>query len=166
MRTLGALLAFLAACLVGSAATADERSACLAACETAARSCYESANTKYDACKPAANKGCAPVLPAEKFECLSSALKSCARTRSAETEPCPQKFEGCYAACGPRPSGTVDFWCMLDADSPASNAKVRKYALCGGPQGLSGGDQHAHCMKLFTPKDPAMGFSLDCAPLP
>jgi hypothetical protein len=26
-------------------------------------------------------------------------------------------------------------------------------------------DQHAHCIKLFTPSNPALGYSLDCDPL-
>jgi hypothetical protein len=116
----------------------------------------------YDACKPAARTTCALKPPAEQFACLSTAGRTCSTTHSAQTEPCRVNFTTCYAACGPRPATQVDFWCELDADAPTAAGKVYKNAFCAGTPGRAPLDQHARCMKLFAPSDPAIGFSLDC----
>ena len=153
--------------LVCGSASADTRSACIAACDAVAQTCMRTAHETYDACKPAARRTCAPKPPAEQFDCLSTAGMACSRTHSTQTEPCRVNFTTCYAACGPRPATQVDFWCTLDADAPigAGTGKVYKDAFCAGTPGQAPLDQHARCMKLFTPSDSAIGFSLGCDPL-
>ena len=165
MRTLG-IATLLVVHLTLGTVRADTRAACVAACETTAQSCLATAHEKYDGCLPAARKSCAGKPPSELFACMADAMKSCSEAHSAETGPCRTEFESCYAACGPRPASQVDFWCELDADAPpGSDAKLRKQGLCSSTAGERAADAHARCMKLFTPTDPAIGFSLDCSPL-
>lgn len=165
MRHLVVLTSMLA--LLVPAARADEqRSACVTACEATAQTCLYAAHGKYDACKPATRKTCAPRPPSEMFDCMTTAMKACARTHSAEVEPCRGAFASCYAACGSRPAGQVEFWCDLDADPPAGDAKLRKEALCSGTPGQPGEKQWEACMARFKPADSAASFSLACDPLP
>ena len=166
MKATPALVLFAAALLAGAnLAGADERMACLAACEEATQTCLDPVYDTYDACGPAANESCSSAPPAEKMTCLADALKACTRTRSSETDACRATLRSCAATCGPRPAGQYEFWCELDADMPEEDVHVRMNAFCVGPPGASPGEQHDYCVKLFTPPDPAMGFSLDCSPL-
>lgn len=166
MRHLIGIAALLAALLATAPATADNRTPCVAACESTAAACAAAGHATYDACKPAANKGCAATSPADKFKCLTTALQACTTTRSAATSACHTAFKSCHAACGAAPEGQAEFWCTLDADNVASNVKVRKTALCSGTPGTPPQDQHDACIKRFMPTDPSMGFSLDCELLP
>ncbi|HRO50694.1 MAG TPA: hypothetical protein PLW75_11185 [Hyphomicrobium sp.] len=166
MNVAPALVLFAAALLVGTPpAAADERMACLAACEDATQTCLDPVYETYDACGLAANESCEHAPPAEKTKCLSSALQACSRTRSSETQACRATLKSCATTCGPRDAGQYEFWCELEADMPTDDIHVRMNAFCVGPPGASPGEQHDYCMKLFTPTDPAMGFSLDCSPL-
>ena len=160
------IITLLAATLfVCGSASADMRSACIAACDAIAQTCMRAAHETYDACKPAARTACALKPPAEQFDCLSTAGRTCSRTHSAQTEPCRVNFTTCYATCGPRPATQVDFWCELDADATIGAGKAYKDAFCAGTPGQTPSDQHGRCMKLFTPSDPAIGFSLGCKAL-
>jgi hypothetical protein len=161
-RTSVGITLLAAALLVCGSAAADTRSACIAACDATAQTCMRTAHETYEACKPAARTACAPKPSAEQFDCLSTAGRTCSRTHSTQTEPCRATFTACYAACGPRPATQVDFWCELNADAPTGAGKTYKDAFCAGTPGQAALDQHARCMKLFTPSDPAIGFSLDC----
>lgn len=166
MNVAPALVLFAAALLAGAnLAVADERMACLAACEDATQTCLDPVYETYDACGPAANESCEHAPPAEKTKCLSSVLQACSRTRSSETQACRATLKSCATTCGPRDAGQYEFWCELEADMPTDDIHVRMNAFCVGPPGASPGEQHDYCMKLFTPTDPAMGFSLDCSPL-
>jgi hypothetical protein len=159
-------LALLAATLLAcGSALADTRSACISACDAVAQTCLRTAHETYEACKPAARTTCATRPPAELPACLGTAARTCSRTHSDQTEPCRETFTTCYAQCGPRPATQVDFWCTLNADAPTGSGKTYKDAFCAGAPGQAPLDQHARCMKLFTPSNPAIGFSLDCDPL-
>ncbi|MDQ8700736.1 hypothetical protein [Hyphomicrobium sp. LHD-15] len=158
-------LVTLAAAVLACPAQADPRTACITACEATAQTCMGASHAKYDACKPAANKQCANTVAAEKFKCLTTALRACNTNHSAELEPCRTTFDTCYAACGPHPADTTNFWCALNADSVATSVTTRKDVFCAGTPGLTPADQLESCVKRHTPTDPAMGFSLDCEPL-
>ena len=161
-----AFLSIAMALFVCGQAAADARHDCIAKCEATAQACFNAAHAKYDACKPAANKGCAATPPADKFKCLTTALKACTTNRTAETGPCRAAFDACYATCGPRPADQADFWCTLDADSVATTDKVRTDAFCTGEPGRPAQEQLDTCIKKYRPTDPAMGYSLECEPLP
>ena len=165
MRTFVGITLLAATLVVCGSASADTRSVCIAACDATAQTCMRTAHDTYEACKPAARTTCAPRPPAEQFDCLSTAGRTCVRTHSAQKEPCRENFTTCYAACGPRPATQVDFWCTLDADARSGPGKTYKDAFCAGTPGQAPLDQHARCMKLFAPSNPAIGFSLDCDPL-
>jgi len=152
--------------LAGGRASADERAACIAACEATAQACLYGAHARYDACKPALRKTCAAKPMPELFECMRTGIRACAATHSAEVEPCRPAFDTCYAACGPRPADLAEFWCDLDSDPPASDATVRKEAFCPGTPGKPGQEQWEACMARFKPTDPATSYSLDCDLLP
>ncbi|HRN89554.1 hypothetical protein [Hyphomicrobium sp.] len=160
-------LALLAAALIAwaSPAAADDRTICLAACEETTQTCLDAVYDTYDACSPAANESCERATPTEQTKCLSTALQACTRTRTSETQSCRATLKSCAATCGPRDAGQYEFWCELDADIATDDVHVRMNAFCVGPPGASPGEQHDYCMKLFTPTDPAMGYSLDCNPL-
>ena len=158
MRLVAVVLWFALQLVANGPANAADRPACIAACETKARTCLTTANEKYDGCTPAARKDCSSKPSSELFECMRTSQTACSRTRSAEAEPCRAEFQTCYAACGPRPPQKADYWCELDANSPASTARIRKYAFCAG--------SHDQCINLYKPTDPTLGFSLDCSPLP
>ena len=167
-RTSVGVALWAATLLVCSSASADTRSACIAACDATAQTCMRTAHETYEACIPAARTTCAPKPPAEQFNCLSTAGRTCSRNHSDQKEPCRANFTTCYAACGPGPATQVDFWCELSADTPigtSRTSKTYKDAFCAGTPGQAPLDQHARCMKLFAPSDPAIGFSLDCNPL-
>lgn len=155
----------IATLFVCGGALADTRSACIAACDAIAQTCMRTAHETYDACKPAARTTCALKPPAELSACLGTAVRTCSRNHSAQTEPCRVNFATCYAECGSRPATQIDFWCTLDADAPTGPRKVYKDAFCSGTPGQAPLDQHARCMKLFASSDPAIGFSLDCKAL-
>lgn len=146
-------------------ASAETRDACTKTCETTAKSCFSAAYVKHDTCQPAANKGCATVPPANKFACLTDALKECKRNQSAETSECRTTFDACRKACGPAEKDRVEFWCMADVDEASGRPRERTVALCTGVSGTTSADQHDKCMKRFTPNDPTAGYSLDCEPL-
>jgi hypothetical protein len=165
MRTRPCIATLVTAIFACGHAVAADRAACVAACETAAQVCMTATHDTYDACKPAANRGCASALPADKFRCLTTALKACSAARSSGTDSCRTAHGDCHAACGPRPADTYEFWCELDADSVATATQTRKQTVCTGTPGQSPREQQDHCMKQLTPTDPAMGFSLDCEPL-
>jgi hypothetical protein len=165
MRTSVAITLLAATLLMCGSASADTRSACIAACDATAQTCMRTAHETYETCIPAARTACAPRPPAEQFSCLSTAGRMCIRTHSAQTEPCRETFKTCYAACGPRPAAQVDFWCELKANPAPAAATVYKEAFCAGTPGQAPSDQHARCMKLFAPTNPAIGYSLDCDPL-
>ena len=165
MRTSVATTLLAATLLVCGSAWADTRSTCIATCDAIAQTCMRTAHETFEACKPAARTTCAPKPPAEQFDCLSTAGRTCIRTHSTQTEPCRVNFKTCYAACGPRPAAQIDFWCELNANAPAGASNVYKEAFCAGMPGQAPSDQHARCMKLFAPTDRAIGFSLDCDPL-
>lgn len=166
MNIAPALVLFAAALIAWTApAAADDRMACLAACEEATQTCLDPVYETYDACGPAANESCERAPQAEKMTCLSTALQACTRTRLSETQACRATLKSCAATCGPRSAGQYEFWCELEADMPTDDVHVRMNAFCVGPPGASPGEQHDNCVKLFTPTDPAMGYSLDCSPL-
>jgi hypothetical protein len=71
-----------AALFVCGSASADTRSDCIAACDAIAQTCMRTAHETYEACKPAARTTCAPKPPAEQFDCLSTAGRTCVRTHS------------------------------------------------------------------------------------
>lgn len=159
-------ITFLVATLLAiGSASADTRSACIAACDATAQACMRTAHDTYEACKPAARRACASKPPADLNACLTTIARTCTRTHSDETEPCRTTFRTCHAACGPGPATQVDFWCQLNADAASGGGKTYKDAFCSGTPGRAPLDQHAHCIKLFTPSNPALGYSLDCDPL-
>lgn len=165
MRGTVEITLFVATLLAFGSASADTRSACIAACDATAQACMRTAHDTYEGCKPAARRECAPKPPAERSACLTTAAKACSANHSSQTEPCRSTFKTCHAACGPAPATQVDFWCQLNADAASGSGKTYKDAFCAGSPGQAPLDQHARCMKLFTPSDPAVGFSLDCDPL-
>lgn len=166
MHHLAAALAFATMHMAMTAAAwAETRDACTKSCETAAKSCFGAAYTRYDACKPAANKGCATVAPANKFACLTGSLKKCQGSQSAETNGCRETFHTCYDACGPAETDRMEIWCELDADERPDHPRERTVSLCTGPPGTAPADQQAECIKRFKPTDPNAGFSLSCDPI-
>lgn len=158
-------IALFVATLVAGNAWADTRSACIAVCDATAQACMRTAHDTYEACIPTARKECAPKAPAQLHACLSTAARSCSANHSSQTEPCRTTFRTCHAACGPGPATQVEFWCQLNADATSGGGKTYKDGFCAGTPGQAPLDQHAQCMKLFTPSNPAVGYSLDCDPL-
>ena len=165
MRGSVSIALFVAALLACGSVWADTRSDCIAACDATAQACMRTAHDTYEGCKPAVRTSCAAKPPAELGACLTTAAKACSATHSSQTEPCRTTFKTCHAACGPGPATQVDFWCELNADAASGGGKTYKDAFCAGTPGQAPSDQHARCMKLFTPSDQAVGFSLDCDPL-
>jgi hypothetical protein len=158
-------IAVLVATLAAGAASADTRSDCIAACDATAQACMRTAHDTYETCIPTARRECAPKAPAELNACLSTAARACSANHSGQTEPCRTTFRTCHAACGPGPATQVEFWCQLNADATSGGGKTYKDGFCAGTPGQTPFDQHARCMKLFTPSNPAVGYSLDCDPL-
>jgi hypothetical protein len=165
MRGSAQIILSVATLLAVGSASADTRSACIAACDATAQACMRAAHDTFEACTPAARRACASKTAAELSACLVPAAKACSATHSAETEPCRTTFKTCHAACGPAPAAQVDFWCQLKADAPGAGGRTYKDAYCAGRPGQPPLDQHARCMQLFTPRDRAIGYSLDCDPL-
>ena len=166
MHHLAAALLFATTFMTITAVTwAQTRDACTKACENAAKSCFSAAYVKHDACQPAANKGCATVAPANKFACLTDALRECKQNQSAETNECRTTFDACRKACGPSEKNRVEFWCVADVDEASGRARERTVSLCTGTPGTTPADQLDDCTKRFTPNDPTAGYSIDCEPL-
>ena len=165
MRGSVRIILFVAILLACGSAWADTRSDCIAACDATAQACMRAAHDAYEGCKPAARSACASKAPAELGACLTTAVRACNTTHSDQTDPCRTTFRTCHAACGPGPANQVDFWCELNADAVSGNAKTYKDGFCTGTPGQTPSAQHAQCVKLFTPSNPAVGFSLDCDPL-
>lgn len=165
MRGSVEIILLVATLFAFSSASADTRSACITACDATAQACTRTAHDTLEACLPAARRECAPKPPSEQFACLTTAARACRSTHSDQTDPCLTTFKTCHAACGPRPANQVEFWCRLNADAPSGGRKTYKDAFCAGTPGRPPLDQHAQCMKLFTPSNQAVGFSLDCDPL-
>ena len=168
MRYLAAAAVFASTLVTVTAAAVPStgtRDACAKTCETVAKSCFSAAHLKHDACHPAANKGCATVETANKFACLSDALKECKRDQSAETGECRTAFDACHKACGPTEKDRVEFLCEADVDEAPGRARERTVSLCTGAPGTTPADQYTDCVKRFTPADLAAGYSLSCEPL-
>lgn len=165
MRGFVGITLLVATVFAFSGASADTRSACIAACDATAQACTRTAHDTYEACIPAARRDCAPKPAADQFACLGTAARACRATHSDQTEPCLTTFKACHAACGPRAANQFEFWCRLNASPPGRSGVTYKDAFCAGTPGRPPLDQHGECMKRFMPTDQAVGFSLDCDPI-
>jgi hypothetical protein len=140
-------------------AAADARLECIARCETPAAACMGKAHAVRDACFGGARRSCMARPPAEQFNCLSAATRTCAGARSSQVEACRASFNTCSTACGARAADRRTTGARSTSTGPAA------WPIANGSAGTPSGENPTkRCVALL--KDaPTAGYALSCDPL-
>lgn len=158
VRLLAVLMIWLGA---ANASLADDKAACIAACETPAIACADSTRTAKTKCVRSVRESCRGTPMAQLPVCVKAASKACVDTHNPAIEACDTTFKACHKACHGDVAIKRGYWCMHQADDQAEI--TRKTGYCDLEQSQASLDA---CLKKFDlPAKAGSTVTTECQPL-